>query len=137
MCMFLYLECLVCTFHHKADLDIQSLCSCSSLLVKHLVYGKLRVVCILHPLALVLLVELHIHTFLNELLIKLLHHVELACKVNHRACLAALVYHEQRRDSGSFCNKCVISTECRRNVNNTCTVLCSYIITRDDTERLV
>ena len=92
--MFLNLERLVGTLHHKADENIQVLSSCSSFLIKHIVYCELRIVCILNPFALVLLVKLNIHASLYKLLVKLLHQVELTCKVNHRTGLTKFVYHK-------------------------------------------
>ena len=135
--MFLNLERLVGTLHHKADENIQVLSSCSSFLIKHIVYCELRIVCILNPFALVLLVKLNIHASLYKLLVKLLHQVEFTCKVYHRTGLAKFVYHKQRRDTCSFSHKSIISTKSRRNMNDTGTILCSYVITWDDAERLV
>ena len=119
------------------DIDVERLGRSGSLLVVATIDRKLRIVGILHPATCILLVSLNIDALSNELLVEILQRVELTREINHRAGLATLVDHKQRRDTRSTSHECVISTERRRNVYDTRTVLGGYIVTCDHAESLL
>ena len=124
-------------FELHTNINIERLGRSGSLLVVATIDRKLRIVGILHPTTCVLLVSLQIDTLRNELLVQIFDVVELTSEINHRARLATLVDHKQRRDTRSTSHECVISTERRRDVYDTRTVLGGYIVARNHTERLL
>ena len=135
--VLLYLEGLVLALHREADEHVERLGRSSSLLVVTAIDGELRVVGILHPAALVVLVEVLVDTCSEELLVELLHEVELTGEVHHGACLTLLVDHEERGDASCTCHEGVISTEGGCDVYDTRTILSSHIVAGDNAEGLV
>ena len=135
--VLLNLEGLVHTLEVDSDIYIKRLGSLSSGLVVLAIYGKLWVVGVLNPTALILLVSLGIDTLCYELLVQLLHQVELTLQINHRASLATLVNHKERGDTSLTCHECVIGTKRRRDVYDTRTVLYCNIVTQNHAESLV
>ena len=133
--MLLNLEYLARLLESDRDIDIEVLSRSGSLLVVATVDGVLWVVCILHEAALVLLVRLS-HALLSEALVELVDEVELTCKVNHRACLATLVNHKERRDARLTRHEGIVGTEGRCDVNDTRTILNRNIVTKDYAEAL-
>ena len=134
--MLFNLKCLIALLHLHADVDIKRFSCLCCLLIVLPIYCKLRIISILHPASLIFFIQFQIHTFRNEFIIKFIQQVKFTCQIHHWASLSLFVYHKQRRNAGSFCHKSIISTECRSNMNNTCTVFCCYIITGDYSECL-
>ena len=135
--MLFYLECLAGGFHHHADFNIQRFGSLCDLFVVLAVYSELGVVGILHPLALIVLIEVYVDTCLYEILVQFVNQEELTGEVYHRAGLTLLVYHEQGRYTCSACHKSIVRTKGRGNVYDTRTVFSRHIVTRNYTETFV
>ena len=108
-----------------------------SLLIILAVYGELRVISILYPLALILLIQVHVDTCLYEILIQFIYQIELTGEIHHRASFTFLVYHEQGRYACSTGHKGIVRTKGRGDVYDTRTVFGRYIITRDYTETFI
>ena len=137
MGVLLNLEGLVYALEVDSDIYVERLCRLRSSLVIATIYGKLRVVSILHPATLVILVCLGVYALLDELLVQLLHQVELTRQVNHRTCLTALVNHKERRNTSLTCYEGIVSTKRRSDVYDTRTILYCNVVPRNHTERLV
>ena len=135
--MLFYLECLAGGFHHHADFNIQRFGSLCGLFVVLAVYSELGVVGILHPLALIVLIEVHVDTCLYEILIQFIYQIELTGEIHHRAGFTFLVYHEQGRYACSTGHKGIVRTKGRGDVYDTRTVFGRHIITRDYAETFV
>ena len=137
MDVLLDLEGLAGGLHLHADVDVQRLGSLGGLLVVLAVDGELRVVGILDPAALVLLVDLDVDALTDETLVQLVEQVEFSGEVDHRACFALFVDHEERGDSGGAGHEGVVGTERRGDVDDTRTVLRGDVVARDDAEGLL
>ena len=135
--MLLYLERQIGGFHHHADIDVKRFGCLCRLFVVLAVNGELRVVGVLHPAALILLVELCVDTRFYKLLVQFVQQIELAGEVYHRAGFTLLVYHEQGRYTCGACHKGIVRTKGRGDVYDTRTVFGRHIITRNYTEALV
>ena len=129
-----HFERLVRLLHLHADIYIKRFSCLRRLLIIFAIDGELRVVCILHPSALILLISIYVHTLGNELLVQFVQQVELSGQVPHRTCLAFLVNHEERRDACGFCHESIVSTERRSDMHDTRTVFYGHIVTRNDTD---
>ena len=134
--MLLHLEGLVGCLHLHADVDIQAFGCLGSLFIVLSVYGKLRVVGILHPASFILFVCLHVHTFADEAFVQFVQQIELAGQVHHRSGFTPLVNHEERRYAGSTGHVGIVGTEGRCDMYDTRTIFGSHIISGDDAERL-
>ena len=93
--MLFYLERLVLALHIDADENVQRFRTLGSLFVVLAVYGKLGVVCILHPTSFIILIQVFVYASVQEGFVKFLHQIELAGEVHHRTGLALLVDHKQ------------------------------------------
>ena len=137
MRVLLNLEGLVHALEVDSNIYVERLGSCGSSLIVTTIYGELRIVGVLHPATLVVLICLGIDTLLKELLVELLHQIELTRKIHHRTCLATLVNHKQRGDSSLTCYEGIVGTKRRSDVYDTRTILHRYVVTRNHAERLV
>ena len=126
MGVLLNLERLILSLQLNANINVK----CRSLI------SSLVVVCILHIATSPLAIELNIYISSNKLCIQILHTVETTRAVNHRTSLARSVYHKEWSNTRSLCYAVVISTKCWRNVNDTSTIGCGYIVTHNHTERI-
>ena len=70
MHVLLYLERLVGCLHHHTYIYVESFGSLRGFLIIFAVNGKLRVIGILHPTALIFFVSICINAFFHELLIQ-------------------------------------------------------------------
>ena len=136
MHVLLYLECLVGTLHIEADVYVERLGSGSGLLVVATIDHELRVVGVLHPTSFVLLVEFLVDACGEELLVELLHEVELTGEVHHGACFSLLVDHEERGDASCTGHKGVVGTEGGCDMYDTRTILSGHIVAGDYAEGL-
>ena len=126
--MLFDLESQVSLLHLHTDVNIQWFGSLGSFLVVFAIDGKLWIIGIFYPFTFVFFVFFYIHTFGNEFFIQFVQQIEFTGQINHRAGFAFLINHKQRWDSGSFCHKCIVGTECRCNVNDTGTIFRCHII---------
>ncbi len=129
-------ECLARGLELHADVYVERLGRSGGLLVVAAVDGELRVVGVLDPAAGV------VGVFRNdacrgEALVELFPKVELAREVDHRARLAPLVDHEERRDACGARHESVVGAERRGDVDDTRTVLGRHVVARDDAESLI
>ena len=134
--MFLYLEGDTSLFQYHAKHNVKSLGLGCRLVIVTAVNCKLWIVGILHISTCEFCIFFYIYTVVHKLLVQFIHCPELTGEVNHRTSLALLVHHKERRNTCSLGNECVIGTESRSDMHDTCTVLGSHIVTRDDTERI-
>ena len=134
--MLLHLECQTCLLQHHADVYIERFSSLSSLFVVFSINSKLRVVCVLYPASLIFLVFFYIYTFFYECLIQFIQQIEFTGQVHHRACFTFLVDHEQRRNACCTSYVRIVRTKSRSDMYDTRTIFGSYIVARNDTERL-
>ena len=137
MDVLFYFESLLTSLHHHAKSNIQRFGSLSSLLIIFSVHRKLRVISILHPCALIFLIFIYIHAFLDESFIQFIQQIELTGKIYHRAGFTFLIYHEQWRNTCRTCHIRIIRTKSRCNVHDTRTVFCRHIIPLNNPEAFI
>ena len=121
VCMFLDLEYPVLRLQHHADLDIQSLI----LICLGWIIG------VLYEFALEWIIVGSIHASLHEFRIQVFQLKELTRHIHHRTHIAIFILQHQRWNTSRFSYPVVISTESRRDVDNTCTILGRYIVSCD------
>ena len=134
--VLLNLECQTGLLENHTERNVKSLGFCRSLLVVTAVNSILWIVCILHISRSEFCILFNIYKICNEIIVKFIDCPELTGEVNHRTSLTLLVNHEKRRDARSLCHESIVGTECRSNMNDTCTVLSSNIVTGDNAESL-
>ena len=130
-------ESLIVCFHHHTKSDVQRFGSLCCFLIIFAVYHKLRIIGILYPCPLIFFVFVYIHTFFHEVFIQFIQYIELTGKVYHRTGFTLLVNHEKWWYTCRTSHVRIIRTKRRCNMNDTCTVFCRYIITRDNTEAFI
>ena len=135
--VLLYLECLVGSLHHHTYIYVESLGGLSGFFVILAVDGELRVVGVLHPTSLIFFVGIYIDTLFYESFVQFVQQIELTGEVHHGTGLAALVNHEQRRNTCRTGYESIVRTECGSDVYDTRTVFRGYIIAEDYTEAFV
>ena len=123
MCMLLDTECLVLLLEHYADIYIK----CRSIL------SESSIICILYIAACPLSI-LWGHICRSVFRIKILNAEETSAEVHLSLEITVAVNHLKTRYACKACNLGVIRTECRSDMNDTCTVLCSHIVTRNHLE---
>ena len=121
VCMFLDLEYPILRLQHHADLDIQSLI----LICLGWIIG------VLYEFALEWIIVGSVHASLHEFRIQVFQLKELTCHIHHRTHIAIFILQHQRWNTSRFSYPVVISTESRRDVDNTCTILGRYIVSCD------
>ena len=134
--VLLALECLALQLQLVAEYDIQVFSLIRSLLVPNTIHIKLWVVGILHVVACVMSVCLLVDASVHEVDIEVLDEIELTLQVNHWTSLALLINKVKRRDVGILSHLGIISTKCRSDVNDTCTVIDSNVVAEDHAESL-
>ena len=67
---------------------------------------------------------------LLKVFVKIFKLIEASFEVNHRTFVAVFVYKLQCGNACFLCHESIICTKSRGNVNNTCTVLCAYVIAK-------
>ena len=130
-------EGLRCGLHLHADVDVERLGGLRGLLVVAAVDGELRVVGVLDPAAGIFAVAVDVDALGDEALVELVEQVELAREVDHRAGLAALVDHEERRNARGARHEGVVGTERRGDMDDTRTVLRGDVVAQDHAEGLL
>ena len=134
--MLFNLESNATLLHHHTKGDIECFGFCSGNIIILAVNSILGVVSILHIRTGKFLIQILIDAVVYKILVKLIDRPEFTCKINHRTGFALLVHHKQRRNACSLCHKGIIGTESRRNVYNTCTILCCNIVSGNHTESI-
>ena len=122
--MFLALEELALFLEEHHDVDVEAL----------VLLGLGGVVSVLHELAGVGAVGLHVHAVLDELGVEVFDAEELTRAVDHRLWLAVLVDHLQGRDARGGGHAFVVGAEGGRDVDDARTVFGGDIVARDDAE---
>ena len=134
--MLLALESLALLLQFVAEYDIKVFSLLRSLLVPDAIHIKLWVVGILHVVACVMSVCLLVDASVHEVGIEVFDEIELTLQVNHWAGLALLINKVERWDVGILSHLGIIGTECRCDVNDTCTVIGSNVVAEDYAESL-
>ena len=114
--------------HFHTYLDIQVFSLCCSCLVIFSVLVEFRLIRVLHVVARMLCIRFFVHTAFHEIHVKFIHEVVFSLKVNHRSGFTFLIYKEERRYFGVFSHLGVVGTECRGDMNDTCTVVGGDIV---------
>ena len=134
--MLLALESLALLLQLVAEYDVQVFCLFRSLLVPDTIHIKLWIVGILHVVACVMSVCLLVNASAYEVGIEVFDEIELTLEVNHWAGLTLLINKVERWDVGILSHLGIIGTECRCDVNDTCTVIGSNVVAEDYAESL-
>ena len=132
--MLFNLECATCLLHLQAKHNVQVFCLGCRLFVILTARIELRIVSILYKRTGKLAINIYINAILNEVFVKFVDSPIFTREVYHRTSFALLVYHKQRRNTCSFCYKCVVGTKSRCDVYDTCTIFGSYIVARNYAE---
>ena len=135
--MFLYFKRQVVSLHLHADIDIQAFGSRCSLLVILAVYGKLRIVSVLHPTGLILLIYIVVDALFDKFLIQVCGIEELTSKIYHWTILTLLGVHENRWNTCCTSHESIVSTEGRSYMHDASTIFSRHIVARNHAERLV
>ena len=122
--VLLALEKLALLLQHHHDIDVQGF----------VLLGFGRVVGVLHELAGVGAVGLHVHAVLDKFGVEVLDAVELAGAIDHRLADAVLVDHHERRDAGGGGHALIVGAEGRSDVHDAGTVFRGDIVAGDDAE---
>ena len=136
MHVLLALESLALLLQLVAEYDVQVFSLIRSLLVPDAIHIKLWVVGILHVAACVMSICLLVDASVHEVGIEVFDEIELTLEVNHWAGLALLINKVESWDVGILSHLGIIGTECRSDVNDTCTVIGSNVVAEDYTESL-
>ena len=124
MCMLLDLERLVLLLEHYADIDIKG----------RSIFSKRSIVGILHITACPLSI-LRSHVCRSIFRIEILHTEETSAKIHLSLKVTVAVNHLKSGNTGKTSHLGVIRTECRSDMNDTCTVLSSHIVARNHLKR--
>ena len=124
MGMLLDAESLVLLLEHHADVHVK----CRSVCRKFCVISVLDITAC--PFSII-----RRHVGGSVFRIEVLDAEETSAEVNLSLKVSVAVNHLKSLNTGKTRNLCVVGTECRRDMNDTCTVFRSHIITRDDLER--
>ena len=134
--VLLALESLALLLQLVAEYDVQVFSLIRSLLVPDAIHIKLWVVGILHVAACVMSICLLVDASVHEVGIEVFDEIELTLEVNHWAGLALLINKVESWDVGILSHLGIIGTECRSDVNDTCTVIGSNVVAEDYAESL-
>ena len=132
--MLFNLECLACLLHFQTDDNVQILSFGGCLFVIFAILVELRSIRILYVVSFVARICLAINAFVNESSVALVQHIILAAQINHRTRLTALRDHKERRDVRSLGHAGIVCTKRWRDVNNTRTIFCGYVIAQNHAE---
>ncbi len=124
MGVLLALEKLALLFQHHHDVHVQGF----------VLLGFGRVVGVLHELAGVGTIGLHVHAVLDKFGVEVFKAVELAGAIDHRLADAVLVDHHERRDAGGSGHALIVGTEGRSDVDDAGAVFRGDIVAGDDAE---
>ena len=91
MNMFLYFKCCALHFHLHTDDNVQVLCFLWSLTVPNAIWIEFGIVCILHVVTSMMVIRLHIHTFVDKYLIEFLYPIIFPSEIDHRTSITFLV----------------------------------------------
>ena len=116
--------------HLHAEHDVEVLGLGQRLLVETCIFG---VVSVLYEVAGVMPVAVA-YAEADERLVHILLDEILTSEIDHRTCVASLVDDEERRYASVLCHLGIVGTKGGRDVHNTCTILRSDVVARDDTE---
>ena len=133
--MFLYFECFISLLQHHAYHYVKRFGCLSRFLVIFSIHVETGVISIFHPRSLIILIKVHIDTFLYKCIVQFFQSIELTRKVHHRAKLSFSVYHKQRRNAGGTSYIGIIRAKSRSYMNYTgSTLIYSHVISRYDTK---
>ena len=116
MNMFLYSEYFSLLFKHYGYFDVDCFCFRS----------KSAVIFILDRTVLESGISSFVYIFVNKLLIQIRNRDQVTTTVYHWPESSVISFNKKRRHSVIFCNTVVVGSECRSNVNDTCSVFCCY-----------
>ena len=129
-------ESLAILLQLHAEHHVEVFCLVRSSFVPNAVDVELRIVSILNVVASVMSIERLVNASVQEVVVEILDSVELTLEVYHRACLALLINKVESRDVCILSHLGVVSTECRSDMYDTRTIVCSNIVAEDYAESL-
>ena len=125
---------LLLQLHAEHHVEVLSLVG--SRLIPNAVGVELRVVSVLNIVACMMSIKILVNASVKEIVVEFLDSVELTLKVYHRACLALFINKVESRDVCILSHLGIVSTECRSDMHDTRTVVCSNIVAEDYAESL-